>query len=110
MATIVEMPRLTDTMEEGTLAAWLKEIGDKVAAGDAFADVETDKAVMTFESFDSGVLLARLIAPGDTVPLGAPIAILGKAGEDVAALAEEQKKRLAELLAAPAAPAPADKP
>jgi len=100
MATIVEMPRLTDTMEEGTLAAWLKEIGDKVAAGDAFADVETDKAVMTFESFDDGVLLAVLIEPGDTVPLGAPIAILGKKGEDVTAQVEEQKKRLAELLAA----------
>lgn len=99
MPTIVEMPRLTDTMEEGTLAAWLKGIGDKVSAGDPLADVETDKAVMTFESFDHGVLLALLIEPGDTVPLGAPIAILGKAGEDVAALAEEQKKRLADLLA-----------
>ena len=99
MPTIVEMPRLTDTMEEGTLAAWLKGIGDKVSAGDPLADVETDKAVMTFESFDHGVLLALLIGPGDTVPLGAPIAILGKAGEDVAALAEEQKKRLAALLA-----------
>ena len=89
MPKIVEMPRLSDTMTEGTLAAWLKEIGDKVQAGDPFADVETDKAVMTFESFESGVLLARLIAPGDTVPLGAPIAILGKAGEDVSKLAAE---------------------
>ncbi|PKN57642.1 MAG: dihydrolipoamide acetyltransferase [Deltaproteobacteria bacterium HGW-Deltaproteobacteria-14] len=106
MPTIVEMPRLTDTMEEGTLAAWLKGIGDKVSAGDPLADVETDKAVMTFESFDQGVLLALLIAPGDTVPLGAPIAILGKAGEDVTAVAEEQKKRLAGLLAGGAATAP----
>lgn len=110
MPTIVEMPRLTDTMEEGTLAAWLKGIGDKVSAGDPLADVETDKAVMTFESFDHGVLLALLIEPGDTVPLGAPIAILGKAGEDVAALAEEQKKRLADLLAGGGDAAPQQEP
>lgn len=113
MPTIVEMPRLSDTMEEGTLAAWLKEVGDAVAAGDALADVETDKAVMTFESFDDGVLLETLIGPGDTVPLGAPIAILGKKGEDVAALATELRERLEALASGGAAattdPAPAER-
>lgn len=104
MPTIVEMPRLSDTMEEGTLAAWLKEVGDAVAAGDALADIETDKAVMTFESFDDGVLLTTLIGPGDTVPLGAPIAILGKKGEDVAGLAGELRERLEALASGGGAP------
>ncbi|PIE17538.1 MAG: dihydrolipoamide acyltransferase [Proteobacteria bacterium] len=104
MPTIVEMPRLSDTMEEGTLAGWLKEVGDKVAAGEALADIETDKAVMTFESFDDGVLLKTLIGAGDTVPLGAPIAILGDAAEDVSTLVSELEATLADLLGgAPAA-------
>jgi len=116
MATIVTMPRLSDTMTEGTLAAWLMKIGDKVSAGDGLADMETDKAVMTFESFDEGVLLATLIESGDTVPLGAPIAVLGKEGEDVTAIVAEAKAKLAELAAggttedAPAPEEDAEKP
>jgi len=87
MAIIVDMPRLSDTMEEGTIAGWLKAVGAEVKAGDGLAEIETDKAVMVFESFDKGVLLSILLNVGDTVPLGTPIAILGKAGEDISAVA-----------------------
>ena len=95
MAIIVDMPRLSDTMEEGTIAGWLKEIGAPVKAGDGLAEIETDKAVMVFESFDQGVLLAQLLKVGDTVPLGTPIAILGKAGEDISALKAEAEAKIA---------------
>jgi pyruvate dehydrogenase E2 component (dihydrolipoamide acetyltransferase) len=97
------MPRLSDTMREGTLAEWKKAEGDKVAAGEALADIETDKAVMTFESFDDGVLLKCLIQPGDTVGLGTPIAVLGKAGEDITALCTELEPRIKAAKAAAAA-------
>lgn len=83
MAIPVEMPKMSDTMDEGVLAAWLKEEGDKVAAGDVVAQVETDKATMDLEVYDGGVLLKRVIEAGDSVPIGALIAILGKEGEDV---------------------------
>jgi pyruvate dehydrogenase E2 component (dihydrolipoamide acetyltransferase) len=105
MAIIVDMPRLSDTMEEGTIAGWLKEVGQSVAAGDGLAEIETDKAVMVFESFDKGVLLATLLAVGDTVPLGTPMAILGKAGEDITALKAEAEAKVKAALAAAAAPA-----
>jgi len=98
MPTVVEMPRLSDTMEEGTLASWHKGVGDRVSAGDALADIETDKAIQTFESFDDGVLLALIAAEGDTLPLRAPIAILGAEGEDVSALEEELRAKVKALL------------
>ena len=110
MAIIVDMPRLSDTMEEGTIAGWLKDVGATVKAGEGLAEIETDKAVMVFESFDQGVLLARLIEVGDTVPLGTPIAILGKAGEDVAALEAEARKKVAAALAGGAEPTAAASP
>ncbi|MBL8785661.1 MAG: 2-oxo acid dehydrogenase subunit E2 [Deltaproteobacteria bacterium] len=103
MAIIVDMPRLSDTMEEGTIAGWLKEVGQPVKAGDGLAEIETDKAVMVFESFDSGVLLALLLKAGDTVPLGTPMAILGKAGEDITALKAEAEAKVKAALAGPAA-------
>ena len=108
MAIIVEMPRLSDTMTEGTLAEWRKSVGQQVEAGEALAEIETDKAVMTFESFDEGVVLALLLEAGDTVPLGTPMAVLGEAGEDITALLAELRAKVAAALAgesAPAAPA-----
>ncbi|MEZ4382547.1 MAG: dihydrolipoamide acetyltransferase family protein [Nannocystaceae bacterium] len=88
MATVVELPRLTDTMEEGVIARWLIAEGDKVKRGQVIAEIETDKATMEFESFDAGYVL-KLIAPeGETLGLGAPIAVLGKKGEDPAAALE----------------------
>jgi pyruvate dehydrogenase E2 component (dihydrolipoamide acetyltransferase) len=93
MAQILDMPQLSDTMKIGVLQKWRKNEGDKVSPGEVLAEVETDKAVMDFEAFDEGVLLKRLITDGASVPVGTPIAIIGKAGEDVAKLLEEAKAR-----------------
>ncbi len=86
MAQIIGLPKLSPTMEEGVLVRWTKKEGDKVAPGDLVAEVETDKANMDFNIEDDGVLLKLLVKEGDTVKLGAPVAIIGKAGEDVSAL------------------------
>jgi pyruvate dehydrogenase E2 component (dihydrolipoamide acetyltransferase) len=86
MATIVTMPRLSDTMTEGTVAAWLKKVGDKVSEGDILAEIETDKATMEFESFNEGTLLYIGIPEGETAPVDSLLAIIGKEGEDVSAL------------------------
>ncbi len=82
MATIVELPRLSDTMEEGVITKWRVSVGDKVKRGQVIADIETDKATMEFESFDAGVVLKLVAVEGETLPLGATIAVLGKPGED----------------------------
>ena len=87
MAQIIGLPKLSPTMEEGVLVRWTKKEGDKVSPGDLIAEVETDKANMDFNIEDEGVLLKFLVKEGDTVKLGAPVMILGKAGEDVTALA-----------------------
>lgn len=86
MAVVVNMPRLSDTMEEGTVAAWLKKVGDKVEEGDILAEIETDKATMEFESFNEGTLLHIGIAEGDTAPVDSLLAIIGEEGEDISAL------------------------
>ena len=107
MAQILDMPQLSDTMKIGVLQKWRKNEGDTVAPGEVLAEVETDKAVMDFEAFDQGVLLKRLIADGTSVPVGTPIAIIGKAGDDISKLVEEAKARAAGGAAKPAAAAPA---
>ncbi len=83
MASIITMPRLSPTMEEGVLAKWTKKEGDKIMPGDVIAEVETDKANMDFPLEDEGVLLKFLVAAGDTVKLGAPVAVLGEVGESL---------------------------
>lgn len=83
MAIPVEMPKMSDTMEEGVLVAWLVEEGSRVSAGDVIAQVETDKATMDLEVYDDGVLLKKVIGEGDAVPIGGLIAVLGEQGEDV---------------------------
>src|SRR5688572_27754101 len=93
MAQILDMPQLSDTMKIGVLQKWRKNEGDKVSPGEVIAEVETDKAVMDFEAFDEGVLLKRLIADGASVPVGTPIAIIGKAGDDISKLVEEAAAR-----------------
>jgi pyruvate dehydrogenase E2 component (dihydrolipoamide acetyltransferase) len=80
------MPRLSDTMTEGTVATWLKKVGDKVNEGDILAEIETDKATMEFESFNSGTLLHIGIPEGETAPVDSLLAIIGKEGEDISAL------------------------
>ena len=82
----VEMPKMSDTMEEGVLVAWLAEEGDAVSSGDIIAQVETDKATMDLEVYDDGVLLKKVIPAGAAVPIGGLIAVLGKAGEDISVL------------------------
>lgn len=79
------MPRLSDTMEEGTVAKWLKNVGDKVEEGDILAEIETDKATMEFESFNEGTLLHIGIAEGDAAPVDTLLAIIGEEGEDISA-------------------------
>jgi pyruvate dehydrogenase E2 component (dihydrolipoamide acetyltransferase) len=91
MATLIVMPRLSPTMEEGVLAKWLKKEGDKINPGDLIAEVETDKANMDFPLEDEGVLLKLLVPAGATVKLGAPVAILGEKGEDTSQLEAEAK-------------------
>lgn len=88
MAIVVNMPRLSDTMEEGTVAKWLKSVGDKVEEGDILAEIETDKATMEFESFNEGTLLHIGIPEGDTAPVDSLLAIIGDEGEDISSLLE----------------------
>lgn len=91
MAQIIGLPKLSPTMEEGVLVRWTKREGDRVSPGDLVAEVETDKANMDFNIEDDGVLLKLLVKEGDTVKLGAPVAIIGNAGEDVSALVAQAK-------------------
>ena len=86
MATVVNMPRLSDTMEEGVVAKWLKSVGDKVEEGDILAEIETDKATMEFESFHEGTLLHIGIQEGETSPVDQLLAIIGDEGEDISSL------------------------
>ena len=86
MATIINMPRLSDTMEEGTVATWLKNVGDTVTEGDILAEIETDKATMEFESFYDGTLLHIGVQAGETAPVDVLLAIIGEEGEDITAL------------------------
>ncbi|WP_134394658.1 pyruvate dehydrogenase complex dihydrolipoamide acetyltransferase [Flavobacterium psychrophilum] len=86
MATVITMPRLSDTMTEGTVAAWLKKVGDKISEGDILAEIETDKATMEFESFNSGTLLYIGIPEGESAPVDSLLAIIGNEGEDISGL------------------------
>jgi pyruvate dehydrogenase E2 component (dihydrolipoamide acetyltransferase) len=90
------MPRLSDTMSEGTVGRWLKQPGDKIEKGDIVAEIETDKATMELEAFESGTLQQILVPEGQTVPIGTPIGMIGDGAAPPAS--------------APAAPAPASAP
>ena len=83
MAELINMPRLSDTMEEGTVAKWFKQVGDTVKEGDILAEIETDKATMEFESFQEGELLHIGIEEGGTAPVDSLLAIIGEKGEDI---------------------------
>ena len=88
MAEIINMPRLSDTMEEGVVATWLKQVGDKVEEGDILAEIETDKATMEFESFSEGTLLHIGVQEGETAPVDDLLCIIGEEGEDISDLLE----------------------
>lgn len=85
MAEVVYMPKLSDTMTEGVVAAWTKNVGDTVKAGEVLAEIETDKATMEFESFFDGVLLHIGVETGKAAPVNSVLAIIGQAGEDISA-------------------------
>ncbi len=87
MAKILDMPKLSPTMEEGVLSAWHKKEGDTVEVDDLLAEVETDKATMEFRAFDRGTILKLLVPAGANVKLGQPVAVLGSPGEDISGLA-----------------------
>ena len=112
-AQVIKMPKMSDTMTEGVIASWIKNIGDDVKSGDILAEVETDKATMELESYDDGVLLYRAVEAGNGVPVDGVIAIIGEKGADYETLlkaeaanaeapVQEEKKE--------AAPAPAAAP
>ncbi|EJL66202.1 pyruvate dehydrogenase complex dihydrolipoamide acetyltransferase [Flavobacterium sp. CF136] len=105
MAIKVTMPRLSDTMTEGTVATWLKKVGDKISEGDILAEIETDKATMEFESFNEGTLLHIGIQAGETAPVDSLLAIIGNEGEDISALLAGGDAPAAEAPKAEAAPA-----
>lgn len=101
MSVNIEMPKLSDTMTEGTLIKWHKQVGDTVEIGDILAEVETDKATMEMEAFDDGVITEILIKEGEKAPIGSVLAILGGEFDDAPAAAPK---------AAEAAPAPVSSP
>ena len=88
---VITMPRLSDTMTEGTVATWLKKVGDKVEEGDILAEIETDKATMEFESFNEGTLLYVGLQEGDTALVDSLLAIIGKEGTDIDAVVKNFK-------------------
>ena len=83
MSTIIEMPKLSDTMSVGTVVKWHKQVGDKVSNGDILAEIETDKATMELENFDDGVLLKIFVQEGIEVSIGSSLAVVGEEGEVV---------------------------
>jgi pyruvate dehydrogenase E2 component (dihydrolipoamide acetyltransferase) len=103
------MPKMSDTMTEGVVAKWHKQVGDMVKSGDLVAEIETDKATMEFESFQEGVLLYKGVEEGKSAPVDGILAIFGKAGEDYAALLEAEKSKQATPAEIPA-PAPKTTP
>lgn len=109
MAEIVRMPKLSDTMTEGTVAVWHKKVGDKVKSGELLAEIETDKATMEFESFEDGVLLHIGVEKGKSAPVDSLLAILGKEGEDISELLKNADAP-APIAAPAAASAPAPSP
>jgi pyruvate dehydrogenase E2 component (dihydrolipoamide acetyltransferase) len=107
MAVDVTMPRLSDSMEEGTVLRWMKSVGDEVKRGDELVEIETDKANMTYEATDEGVLLEILAEEGSTLPIGEPIARIGEPGEAGSNGAPKEQAKPEEEKQPEPAPAPA---
>lgn len=89
MAEVIKMPKMSDTMEEGVIASWLKKVGDTVKSGDILAEVETDKATMELESYEEGVLLHIGVQEKESVPVDGVIAIIGSKGENIDSILSE---------------------
>ncbi len=92
-ATVIRMPKMSDTMEEGVIHTWLKKVGDKVAAGDMLAEVETDKATMELEAYEEGTLLYIGVKDGESVPVDGVIAVVGAEGADYETLLKAEKQQ-----------------
>ncbi|MBT2557215.1 pyruvate dehydrogenase complex dihydrolipoamide acetyltransferase [Hymenobacter sp. ISL-91] len=112
MAELIKMPKMSDTMTEGVIAAWLKKVGDKVKSGDVLAEVETDKATMELENYEDGTLLYVGPKEGEAVVVNGLLAVVGKEGEDITALLKDAQAETTKLAAgetedAPAVEAPA---
>jgi len=101
-ANLITMPKMSDTMQEGTIATWLKKVGDEVKSGDILAEVETDKATMELESYEDGVLLYIGVEEGDSVEIDGVIAIIGEAGADYEKLLKAHKGKSAKKSDKPA--------
>src|SRR5881275_1575912 len=99
----VVMPRLSDSMEEGTVLRWMKSVGDEVKRGDELVEIETDKANMTYEATDEGTLIEIVAEEGDTLPIGEVIARIGDSGEAKADGKAPARKRAEARAAQPAA-------
>ena len=97
MAEVINMPRLSDTMEEGTVAKWLFKVGEKVSEGDILAEIETDKATMEFESFNEGTLLHVGVQEGETASVDVLLAIIGEPEEDISDLINVDSSTVAKL-------------
>lgn len=110
MAEIINMPRLSDTMEEGTVAKWLKKVGDKIEEGDILAEIETDKATMEFESFHEGTLLHIGIEEGDGAPVDSLLAIIGEEGEDISSMLNGSAPNVSEDKVIESSPEAIDEP
>src|SRR4051812_5541691 len=110
MAEVILMPRLSDTMTEGVIAAWHKKVGDPVKKGDLLAEIETDKATMELESYQEGTLLHIGANNGEKLQVNDLLAIIGKPGEDVGALVAEHATGAAQSNGTPKQEAPAQKP
>ncbi|MBN3519824.1 pyruvate dehydrogenase complex dihydrolipoamide acetyltransferase [Algoriphagus lutimaris] len=112
-ATVITMPKMSDTMQEGTIASWLKKVGDEIKSGEIIAEVETDKATMELESYDDGTLLYIGVEAGDSVPVDGVIAVIGEKGADFETLLKAQQQSSSEPAPAPkaeSAPAPKAEP
>ncbi|KXX70138.1 2-oxo acid dehydrogenase subunit E2 [Flammeovirga sp. SJP92] len=113
-AVVVKMPKMSDTMTDGTISQWLMKVGDDVEAGDILAEVQTDKATMELESYDEGKLLYVAVEDGGSVPVDGVIAIIGEEGADYETLLKAEEANSAAPAPAPAAetaaPAPAAAP
>ncbi len=111
MAVAIKLPRMSDTMEEGTIVSWFVKVGDTVKSSEMIADVETDKATMELENFEKGEVL-YLMEEGSTIPVESVIAVIGKKGEDfqdlLKAAPEAVEEPVEEAVPAPVVPTPAE--
>ena len=110
MAEVILMPRLSDTMTEGVIAVWHKNVGDTVKKGDVLAEIETDKATMDLESYQDGTLLHLGTPNGGKLQVNDLMAIIGKSGEDISALVAQHSKNNSVPISEPSVTAKASEP